>query len=347
MKLPFLKYINTPTDHWVVCIGVPYGTALWQVGDSKEQNRSFNIAMTKAKQELLEYKTRYTFENPTLQPTDIIPLINKAWKQSFARVEKNRNAIADRGWNPLNRNLLLDPSIRATMTDRERIKESKCTNFQVPNAFLDNNSIQQNILSCESSTSTVSVTDISSHQTSLNFSSGTSLFCLTSIVNEQQLMQARERIKRDKEEGSDAVSTLNQSKKLTAGVCYKHDVVRLGKSVFEVCKEKINNRNNELREKIQKEERDYVELKRKADTLIASNPNIETLSNKDLNVILRSLKRKEDKKLPTKKKEMIQLYNEWKDRKERRFDYSVIKLNITGTINDEKCSVAEYYLGSE
>ena len=132
---------------------------------------------------------------------------------------------------------------------------------------------------------------------------------------------------------------MSQSKKLTAGVCYKHDVVRLGKSVFEVCKEKINNRNNELREKIQKEERYYVELKRKADTLIASNPNIETLSNKDLNVILRSLKRKEDKKLPTKKKEMIQLYNEWKDRKERQFDYSVIKLNITGTINEETDAV--------
>ena len=29
LELPFLKNINTPTDHWVVCIGVPaYGTAL-------------------------------------------------------------------------------------------------------------------------------------------------------------------------------------------------------------------------------------------------------------------------------------------------------------------------------
>ena len=81
------------------------------------------------------------------------------------------------------------------MTSRERIKESKCTNFQVPNAFLDNNNSQQNILLCESSTSTGTVTNISPHQTSLNFSSGTSLFCLTSIVNKQQLMQARERSK--------------------------------------------------------------------------------------------------------------------------------------------------------
>ncbi len=87
-------------------------------------------------------------------------------------------------------------------------------------------------------------------------------------------MKARERIKEDKEDGSEAVSTLKQSKKLTAGTCNKNDVVRLGKSVFEVCKEKIANRNNELRERIQKEERAYVELKSKADKLIASTPKI-------------------------------------------------------------------------
>ena len=56
--MPFLKYINTPTDHWVVCIGVPYGTALWQVGDSKEQNGSFNMAISKANQEILEFKKK-------------------------------------------------------------------------------------------------------------------------------------------------------------------------------------------------------------------------------------------------------------------------------------------------
>ena len=159
------------------------------------------------------------------------------------------------------------------MTNKERAKESKCTSFQLPSALLDNN-IQSHISSCESSTSIGRVSDILSNRTSLNFSNGASLFCITSIVNKQQLMKARERIKKDKEDGSEAVSTLKQSKKLTAGICYKNDVVRLGKSVFEVCKEKIANRNNELRERIQKEERAYVELKSKADKLIASTPKI-------------------------------------------------------------------------
>ena len=47
-EIPFLKYINTPEDHWVVCLGVPYGTALWQVGDSEEQNEP-------AKKKLLDF----------------------------------------------------------------------------------------------------------------------------------------------------------------------------------------------------------------------------------------------------------------------------------------------------
>ena len=58
LELPFLKYINTPEDHWVVCLGVPYGTALWQVGDSKEQNGSFNVSFAQAKQDLLQYKIK-------------------------------------------------------------------------------------------------------------------------------------------------------------------------------------------------------------------------------------------------------------------------------------------------
>ena len=71
-----------------MCLGVPYGTALWQVGDSKEQNGSFNIAMTKAKQELLDFKTRKMTQEVCLKPTDLMPLINKAWNASFAQKAK-------------------------------------------------------------------------------------------------------------------------------------------------------------------------------------------------------------------------------------------------------------------
>ena len=45
-----------PADQWIMCIGFPYITSLWQVGASKEQNGSFNTSMTKGKQILLEKK---------------------------------------------------------------------------------------------------------------------------------------------------------------------------------------------------------------------------------------------------------------------------------------------------
>ena len=106
-QLPFLKYVNDPEDHWIACIGLPYGTALWQVGDSKEQNGSFNMAMTREKRKLLELKDSVGLQNDGIIDTDLMPLINRAWVESFARVDKNRNAISNRGWNPLKRHSYL------------------------------------------------------------------------------------------------------------------------------------------------------------------------------------------------------------------------------------------------
>jgi hypothetical protein len=40
MKLPFLKYINDPEHLWTVCLGVPYGTLIWQLADLAELNGS-------------------------------------------------------------------------------------------------------------------------------------------------------------------------------------------------------------------------------------------------------------------------------------------------------------------
>ena len=46
LELSFLKYINEKdTGHeWVCCIGVPYGTSVWPVGDSSEQNGYYKMA---------------------------------------------------------------------------------------------------------------------------------------------------------------------------------------------------------------------------------------------------------------------------------------------------------------
>ena len=57
-QLDFLKYVIDPAHEWVVVIGVPYGTALWQVGDSSEQNGAYNISLAKGKEILLKKSKR-------------------------------------------------------------------------------------------------------------------------------------------------------------------------------------------------------------------------------------------------------------------------------------------------
>jgi len=57
-KLPFLEYINDEMTKWTACISVPYGTNLWQVGDSSQQNGAFKMALTKAKQHVIKQKAK-------------------------------------------------------------------------------------------------------------------------------------------------------------------------------------------------------------------------------------------------------------------------------------------------
>ena len=54
--LPFLEYINNNQHTWAVCIGVPYGTNLWQVGDSSQQNGAFKIQLKKLKEAIINQK---------------------------------------------------------------------------------------------------------------------------------------------------------------------------------------------------------------------------------------------------------------------------------------------------
>jgi len=59
----------------------------------------------------------------------------------------------------------------------------------------------------------------------------------------------------------------------------------------------------------------------KADALLSSaNKDVTKMSNKDLSIVLKSLKRNGDKMIPTKKNEMISTYEEWKERKPLEFD---------------------------
>ena len=111
MELPFLNYINNPETKWIVCIGVPYGSHIWQVADSSEVNGTYKMNLTKAKQWIYDLKSEHY---KVWKPTDIIPICHMAFDKSFAIVENVKKAICQRGWHPLNYALLLHPDLLAS-----------------------------------------------------------------------------------------------------------------------------------------------------------------------------------------------------------------------------------------
>ena len=94
--LPFLEYIIAEEKRWYVCIGVPYGTSKWQVGDDKRLNGRFKNGINEHKEKSIEYLMEYNLPI-TLTSTDIVPIINAAWAPSFGNPENGRKALAERG----------------------------------------------------------------------------------------------------------------------------------------------------------------------------------------------------------------------------------------------------------
>ena len=124
-SVPFLEYITNPGHPWKVCIGVPYGTALWQIGDSIHQNGRYKMRTAMRKKIILRKRIAQMVAEIEILPSDIIPIVNYAWNHSFADVKGTKEAIVQRGWFPLNKNLLLLEEIRNTMTPDDHDWESR------------------------------------------------------------------------------------------------------------------------------------------------------------------------------------------------------------------------------
>jgi hypothetical protein len=104
MDLEFLEYVNDDKHPWNVNIGVPYGTHIWQVADSSQDNGLFKLKPVETKR---EYNKLKGLESLTM--SDIVPLVNTAFDSSFRLAHNTRTAIKERGWGPaLNYCLLLD-----------------------------------------------------------------------------------------------------------------------------------------------------------------------------------------------------------------------------------------------
>ena len=296
-QLPFLKCVNNPSTQWCVCIGVPNGTAYWQVGDSNEQNGSWKIYMTKAKNGLVQYKIRMGM-NVALTRNDIIPIVNVAWQQSFGRVRTNKLAISVRGWGPLNRALLLHPETLKTKPETITVES-------------DNESEQQQ-QSPQTSTKSGSISTESSPCDSLNVSTGYSSVVLTDILQHQiKAKSIHENLKKRYSEGKKARDVLKEEgKRFSAGLMFKSGRVRLDEEICKLQEDKWNKSVSEEAEKKKKQRERLIKRKEAHDKVLALNKSINTLNKTQLKSLVSWKKRPGDKAIPDTIPELIKRHEE-------------------------------------
>jgi hypothetical protein len=67
----------------VLLLWSSYATPIWQVANASSSNRAYKVKVAKAKHKYIEKR-----ETPKFQPTDIVPLVNKAFLKSFRNRKK-------------------------------------------------------------------------------------------------------------------------------------------------------------------------------------------------------------------------------------------------------------------
>jgi hypothetical protein len=319
-ELEFLDYINDPLHPWSVCIGVPYGTSLWQVGDSTEQNGNFKVRLNQKKEMVLGRRLE-TMMSVELVSTDIIPLVNYAWDLSFALVDSNKKAIWERGWCPLNRNLLLHPSLRETMTDIDIMNEQE----EGLNPMLDKNLVGEypsNSTTAEHErvptmrTNTCNTprrgasNDDNLHHHDINFSQGLSQYYIKQVIKKADLEAARASIENDKKDGINKKELLNRVSRVTASSLMKVDTFVLNTDVRDEIKSRLNIKREEKAEKKKKDEAALIAQQEAVDKVIEKNRGkvISDWTITDIKVLIRPEKRKEDGPMPKSKPDLIALY---------------------------------------
>ena len=252
--------------------------------------------------------------------TDIIPIINKCWPPAFSDVENNKKAICKKGWNPYNRNLLLHPVIRATMTEDMLAKETSWNIFpfkRMPNLQL----VEYVECGGKGNISLRSRVIDEARNLKLNFNGGvTTKFVSSAIMSDVDRQLARERNQKKRDEGKTLKERLSSiTKHMTSGLMtLKARTYHLDKTVMEHAKEQKVVRSNKKIERRQEDDLEYLKLCFKADVAKKKNPWEDVKkwnSIKDIAAYLRPLQRMKEKSLPTSRKDIESCYIQYSSRR--------------------------------
>jgi hypothetical protein len=280
-ELDFLSYIHVEETKWDVCIGLPYGTSYWQVGDSTEQNGCFKMALTKAKQQLVQYKNDSEL-GFVIEKEDVVGLVTKAWKASFARTETNRKAISDRGWGPraLNYQVLLHPEILSSKPGQKQ------------SLALPDSQVCPDELNLSGGIAATLIDRIVIHKNKESSVSGEGAF---------------ERMRKRKETAEAKIAS--KSSRMTAGLLASSGQFLLSRNVYGYVKEKADSQKQKKDQALVKKREEYDLLFTKIQEIRQQNLPPEKWKPDQLKAMLKWHKRDGDGALPKRKQDQLDLYH--------------------------------------
>ena len=303
--LGFLKYINNKETAYTVCIGVPYGTSYWQVGDSTQQNGCFKMYQSKFKEWLVNKKVLMMNSKNEIAPTDIIPIVNYAWDRSFAKVESNRHAISERGWLPYNRHILLHKDLRPSMTQQHIKNEKELLDDGVDSVMNEHSTVGHNTLKPTYLSTSTSTT----HEPNLNWGHMHARELMSHLFRESDQAEIRQQIKEQKKEGKMQDEELKKMIKITSAGIVKCGKYVLDKDVLDIVEIKQQKIDKEKQMKLEKKNLYYLKICEDADKVLKKDRNLWTAKNYEC--VLKPLKNKEDGPMPKKLEELKQKWIEW------------------------------------
>jgi hypothetical protein len=315
-SIPFLEYITNRDHPWKVCIGVPYGTAIWQIGDSSHQNGRYKIRTGMKKKMILRKRISQMISEVEILPSDIIPIVNYAWNYSFADIKGNQKAIVQRGWCPLNRNLLLLDELRKTMTEEDYDWEEKCEIFPHKRYKKDCDAQQENSTVPTMRVRQSESLDSTSARPNLNISQGVAATAIEFLVghNEQQSIRAECAKKRKAgqtvREGFERIKSLKASGQMIAATGdYEIGMNTLNEVHRRAALQKIADEE----EKRIKEETHQNHVDR-YNELLREKPVEEDWTKPDILTALRAVKKRGDRANPGRVGDLMTYWKELRSR---------------------------------
>ena len=161
------------------------------------------------------------------------------------------------------------------------------------------------------------------------------------MLSQDQLHATRERICEDNINSKTVKEQLKANTRLSGGIVFKAGSTRLGKTVFEVCRE---NHEDKIKSEIEKMKRDEIQYNINVENtkkVFEKKGSIENMTIRKLTIVCKPLKNKDDGPMPNKKEALVSKYKEQVGRQPSIFNSSQLENSmmddaiVTKIVNDE------------